>query len=123
MSNEIKLQVPDDIILDHVRMAVGHALGTGDTPKLIEQVIRVAMTKTDYNRKPIWGAAVEQMIMKVAEETFKAWVEKNRPAIEAGISAALKKQKNALVTALVDGILESAANYRKLEVKFNVESE
>lgn len=124
MSNEIKLQVPDDVILQHVRLAVAHALGTGDPKALIDRVVEMVMTKSSrHYGKTLWEDAIEKMIEEVAEQTFKQWVQANRPAIEKALTEAMRRKKNALVKALVDGVLGSAHKYRKVDVNFTVISD
>lgn len=119
MAKEIVMELPEDMIQAQVRAAVARSLSAENPEKLIQAIVDVALKKERYGSS-VWEQAIEKMIHSVADEIFKKWIEEHRAGIEQALAAALNRQKKGLTKALVDGLLENAAAYRNISVKFSV---
>lgn len=90
---EVKIHVSEDIIKAHVQAAVASVLAK-DPAKLVEAVVSAAMNqkRDSYDRTTIWEQKVNEMIRKVADDTFQAWIDEQRPSIEKAVRAQLAKK-------------------------------
>lgn len=111
MADDTKLlmTVPRDIIDAQIRAAVAQALAV-NPERMVRAVVDMALSRkrNEYDSRPMWEAAMDDMIRDVAKEEFKAWCEAQRPAIAKAIREKLGGNAKGLVdkiaTKLADGL-------------------
>lgn len=108
---DMKLEIPQDIVLSVVKAQVIAALGKSE--QLVAGVVESALVaKVDrYSNSPtIFEAEVQKMIREVAVETFQVWLKENRDKIQAEMRRQLTAQKGKVLTELVDGFTKDLVN-------------
>lgn len=110
---QVTLNVSKEIIDAHVRSDVASVLSK-NPEDLIRRVVDVAMSQKDnYARETLWEAAVNKMIRDVAEETFKKWIEEQRPNIERAVRARLDgKDRKGLVEKVAERLTGALGDFR-----------
>lgn len=108
--NEVKMEIPQEIITSIVKAQVIAALGKSDD--LVKAVIEAAITQksNSYNRTTIFEEQVMEMIRKVAQECFQEWLTENRERIRSEMRKQLTAQKGRLMTELVDGFTKQLSS-------------
>ena len=78
MTDEIKIALPDDIIREHIKVAVAQAITCGDPEKLVQEFVKQALTEHDrYSRDTSWSKTVKSLIEEMAKKVLAEWVEQN----------------------------------------------
>lgn len=117
---DMKLEIPQDIILSVVKAQVIAALGKSET--LIAGVVEAALSakKDQYSSTPtIFIEQTSAMIREVAVETFKEWLKENRDKVQAEMRRQLTAQKGKVLTDLVDGFTKDLVNiYPRITLDF-----
>ena len=90
---EVKIQISQDIIKAHVQAAVASVLAK-DPEALVKAVVDAAMNEktNSYDRTTIWEKKVNELIRKVADGVFEAWLNEQKPAIEKAVRTQLSKK-------------------------------
>ncbi|MFZ5440431.1 MAG: hypothetical protein ACOZQL_10500 [Myxococcota bacterium] len=109
-NNELKLEIPQDIITSIVKAQVIASLGKSE--ELIAGVVQQAITqkRNHYDKTTIFEEQVSEMIRGVAVECFKEWLAENREKVRAEMRKQLTAQKGKLITDLVDGFTKKLTN-------------
>jgi len=109
-NNELKLEIPQDIITSIVKAQVIASLGKSE--QLVAGVVQQAITqkRNHYDKTTIFEEQVSEMIRGVAVECFQEWLAENREKVRAEMRKQLTAQKGKLITDLVDGFTKKLTN-------------
>ena len=101
-SSEMKLEIPQDIVLSVVKAQVIAALGKSE--QLVSGVVASALSakRNSYDRTTLFEEQVTAMIHEVATECFKEWLAESKEKIRAELRRQLTAQKGKAITDLVD---------------------
>lgn len=113
--NEVKMQLPSDLIQAHIRMAVVQALNK-DNDKLVEAVVRAAMMEAAPDRythrdKTKLQVTIEEMIREEAKKVFQEWLDTNKKMVREAFLARLNKTPKKFVEAIADEFLSSMRGF------------
>ena len=125
MASEIKMQLPDDLIKAHIRLAVIEALDkSGGNEKLIEAVVKAAMEEKEknsyssYGEKTVFGQQVREMIRDEAKAVFQQWLDENKQNIHDAFMKRLKKSPQKFIDHIVETFLGAMASDFSFQVKW-----
>lgn len=109
--NEMKVELPQEIITSIVRAQIVQALGKSE--QLIEGVVKAALEqkKDSYSRTTVFEDQVTEMIRKEAVDAFGEWLTENREKVRAALRKELTAKKGKLVTDLVDAFTTRLSVY------------
>ncbi len=117
--NELKVQIPNEIITSIVKAQVVAALGKSD--ELVRAVIESALNqkRDSYSKETLFEAAVVKMIQEEAQEVFKAWLSENKEKIGAEFKRQLGIQKGKVISGLVESFVKQLTNiYASVKLAF-----
>lgn len=114
--SQVQINVSKDVIDAHVRAAVANVLNR-DPEALVRAVVDAALSQKRpgaySNDPPIWQEKVNEMIREVASATWTAWIDEQRPKIEAAVRARLdSKQKKDLISKVCDRLEAAIGTFR-----------
>lgn len=109
---ELKLSIPQDMVLAAVKAQVIAALGKSED--LVAGVVSSALAQkaNSYDGSTIFEDEVAKMIREVAIDSFRDWLNDNREKIRAEMLKQLKTQKGRVVTEMVDAVMEDLPRVR-----------
>ena len=135
-NSEATFKIPNDVIEPIVKEQVvaGVLAALGDPSKLITKVVERAIAqkvnregKIDrcdfYNKYSMVEVLAEKAIHQVTMEAIAAWVEKNKPAIQAQVEKALSRKTSPFARALIDGLSQAVQQSWKFTCNINLEDE
>lgn len=105
-----KFEVPKEIIDGHIRSALTEALAKHSDTIVRDLVNRaMRMPGTDRwghpdNSKTVIDDAIEKAIIEETKAGIAAWVEEQRPKIQAQVRAALTAKSGAMLKKIVDNL-------------------
>ena len=107
---EMKLEIPQDVVLSIVKAQVIAALGKSE--QLVAGVVEAAFgtKENSYDRDTIFERQVTKMINDVAVECFKEWLQEKRADIRSEMRRQLTAKKGELLTSLVDSFTKDLVN-------------
>ena len=133
-NSEATFKIPNDVIEPIVKEQVvaGVLAALGDPSKLITKVVERAIAqkvnregKIDrcnfYNKYSMVEVLAEKAIHQVTMEAIAAWVEKNKPAIQAQVEKALSRKTSPFARALIDGLSQAVQQSWKFTCNINLE--
>ena len=118
-NNELKLEIPQDIITSIVKAQVIASLGKSE--QLVAGVVQQAITqkRNGYDKTTIFEEQVSEMIRQVASECFKEWLAENREKVRAEMRKQLTAQKGKLITDLTDNFTKKLTDiYARVTLNF-----
>ena len=114
MGSEMKIELPTQLIEDTIRAEMVRQIGGDNRDKLIEAVVKTAMTqkKDTYSSTPTYfQEAVNKMIRDVAYDVFKKWLDGNRAAIGKALFAHLNGDKQKRLKEFAEKIADNITRY------------
>jgi hypothetical protein len=133
MSEQASVNIPKDLLEPIIRQHIqaGVVAAVGDPAKLIETVIeRMLKQKVNregkvesnecYNRYDLIELVAQDAIHKAAKAAVEAYVNDQRPAIEAAVRKAIERKTGAFAKALVDGLVSACKQSWKLNCEFTL---
>ncbi len=110
MGSEMKIEIPTTLIEDTIRAEMVRQIGGENKDRLIEAVVRTAMTQKEdnYSSTPTYFQQhVNEMIEGIAKEIFKEWIEQNRAAISKALLAFLNANKQKRLTEFAENLAKN----------------
>lgn len=112
MPSEVKIQIPEEMIVALVQTEIVKALGKQD--EMIACVVRAAMEakKDNYSRNTLFVEKAQELIRKTAIECFEQWLQENCEKIRAALIAELNAKKGARIKEIVAGFADQMGRIR-----------
>jgi len=114
MGSEMKIEIPTNLIEDTIRAELVRQIGGENKDKLIEAVVKTAMTqkKDNYSSSPTYfQKEVNEMIRDVALEIFRDWLKTNREAIGKALFAHLNADKQKRLKEFAEKLATNISAY------------
>jgi hypothetical protein len=111
-TQQIGIAVPAQLIEDLVRAAIVRELGNQEA--LIAGVVTAALQQKDkdrYRGETLFQTMTEKMILGVAQDCMKTWVEENREKIRAAFLKHLNSRDGAALKKLAEGMVDGLSRY------------
>lgn len=131
MSEQASVNIPKDLLEPIIRqhIAAGVVAAIGDPAALIRTVVERACkekvcrdgTRSQYssdNQYDFVEFTAGQAIREATKKAVMAYIEEQRPAIEAAVAAYLRKSTTKFAKAIADGFVASTSQRCEVKVEF-----
>jgi hypothetical protein len=122
MMSEMKIELPKQLIEDTIRAEMVRQIPADKRDKLIESVIRSALSQEvdRYSNRTVFQDEVSKMIREEAIAIFRAWLDENKTKIKDALFKYLNAAPQERLTEFCEKLVDNIESYG-IKIELNLD--